>query len=161
MSLTAGAGVDVVLNSLSGAFIQAGVETLGRNGCFIEIGKRDILSAETMRTIRGDVRYLPFDLGDEVRRSPALATDLLNLLMRRIKSGELTPLPTTLFPMSAPHEAFRLMVQARHIGKIVLRQDLREVFGRRALPNSNPRQRHLSHYRRAGIFGNADGTRPR
>ena len=134
MSLTAGAGVDVVLNSLSGAFIQAGVETLGRNGCFIEIGKRDILSAETMRTIRGDVRYLPFDLGDEVRRSPALATDLLNLLMRRIKSGELTPLPTTLFPMSAPHEAFRLMVQARHIGKIVLRQDLREVFGRRALP---------------------------
>ena len=46
MSLTAGAGVDVVLNSLSGAFIQAGVETLGRHGCFIEIGKRDILSAE-------------------------------------------------------------------------------------------------------------------
>ena len=134
MSLTAGAGVDVVLNSLSGAFIQAGVETLGRNGCFIEIGKRGILSANTMRTIRDDVRYLPFDLGDEVRRSPVLATELLNLLMRRIKSGELTPLPITSFLMSAPHEAFRLMVQARHIGKIVLRQDLHEVSDQRALP---------------------------
>lgn len=134
MSLTAGAGVDVVLNSLSGAFIQAGVETLGRNGCFIEIGKRGVLSAETMRTIRDDVRYLPFDLGDEVRRSPVLASELLNLLIRRIKSGELTPLPITSFLMSAPHEAFRLMVQARHIGKIVLRQDLREVSDRRDLP---------------------------
>lgn len=134
MSLTAGAGVDIVLNSLSGAFIQAGVETLGRNGCFIEIGKRGILSASTMRTIRDDVRYLPFDLGDEVRRSPGLATELLNLLMRRIKSGELTPLPITSFPMSAPHEAFRLMSQARHIGKIVLRQDLHEIADRRALP---------------------------
>jgi acyl transferase domain-containing protein/NADPH:quinone reductase-like Zn-dependent oxidoreductase/NADP-dependent 3-hydroxy acid dehydrogenase YdfG/acyl carrier protein len=134
MSLTSGAGVDVVLNSLSGVFIQAGVETLGRHGCFIEIGKRGILSAEAMRTIRDDVRYLPFDLGDEVRRSPVLATELLNLLMRRIKSGELTPLPITSFPMSAPHEAFRLMAQARHIGKIVLRQDMQEVPGRRAVP---------------------------
>ena len=87
-----------------------------------------------MRTIRDDIRYLPFDLGDEVRRSPVLATELLNLLMRRIKSGELMPLPITSFLMSAPREAFRLMVQARHIGKIVLRQDLHEVSDRRALP---------------------------
>ena len=46
LNLTDGRGVDLVLNSLAGDFIDAGVNCLAPDGCFLEIGKRDIWSAE-------------------------------------------------------------------------------------------------------------------
>src|SRR6202012_167965 len=42
LEATHGEGVDVVLNSLPGAAIPAGLEALAPYGRFIEIGKRDI-----------------------------------------------------------------------------------------------------------------------
>ena len=42
MELTAGRGVDVVLNSLAGEAIPMGLSCLAEFGRFIEIGKRDI-----------------------------------------------------------------------------------------------------------------------
>ena len=42
MQRTAGEGVDVVLNSLGGEFINAGLAVLRRYGRFLELGKRDI-----------------------------------------------------------------------------------------------------------------------
>jgi len=41
---TNGEGVDVVLNSLAGEYIPAGLGLLRYRGRFLEIGKRDILS---------------------------------------------------------------------------------------------------------------------
>src|SRR5690606_13753266 len=43
---TAGEGVDVVLNSLSGDAVAAGLGVLRRGGRFVEIGKRDHLAVE-------------------------------------------------------------------------------------------------------------------
>jgi len=40
--ITAGRGVDIVLNSLAGEAIAKGVECLGPGGRFLEIGKRDV-----------------------------------------------------------------------------------------------------------------------
>ncbi len=45
MSVTNGEGVDVILNSLSGEFIQKSLSVLAEDGCFLEIGKRDILTS--------------------------------------------------------------------------------------------------------------------
>src|SRR5262249_33983624 len=42
MERTGGQGVNIVLNSLAGAFIPASLAVLGAHGRFVEIGKRDI-----------------------------------------------------------------------------------------------------------------------
>jgi NAD(P)-dependent dehydrogenase (short-subunit alcohol dehydrogenase family) len=45
---------------------------------------------------------------------------MLDEIVDAIARGELRPLPATSFPLGAAREAFRLMAQARHVGKIVL-----------------------------------------
>ena len=50
MAKTNGEGVAVVLNALSGEFIAKGLSVLASNGRFIEIGKREIWTAETGRS---------------------------------------------------------------------------------------------------------------
>jgi NAD(P)-dependent dehydrogenase (short-subunit alcohol dehydrogenase family)/acyl carrier protein len=51
---------------------------------------------------------------------PALFGELLTAF----KSGELRPLPTTVFQVEQTVEAFRFMAQAKHIGKIVVTRPL-------------------------------------
>ncbi len=51
IAATGGAGVDVVLNSLAGDFIPAGIRALARGGRFLELGKRGIWSAEAVAKI--------------------------------------------------------------------------------------------------------------
>ena len=55
---TGGAGVDVVLNSLTNeGFVAATVRATALNGRFVEIAKRDIWSAEQMAQARPDIDY--------------------------------------------------------------------------------------------------------
>src|SRR4029077_8954145 len=55
---TDGAGVDVVLNSLTNeGFIEATVRATAKNGRFVEIAKRDIWTAEQMSAVRPDIHY--------------------------------------------------------------------------------------------------------
>ena len=124
LAATGGAGVQVVLNSLAGDFITASLDALARGGRFIEMGKHGTEVALNMCARRPDMRHVTFDLGDEARRTPALAARLLEEAVRRVQSGEATLPAFQAHAMSAPHEALRLMAAGRHIGKLVFRQDL-------------------------------------
>ena len=120
LQATGGAGVDVVLNSLAGEFIGASFDVMANGGCFLEVGKRDLWSAEAVAALGKHIRYFPFDLGDVAMEGPKLIAEMLSALMTRFSSGELWPLPTTLYSFDDSAQAFRTMAQARHIGKIVL-----------------------------------------
>jgi acyl transferase domain-containing protein/NADPH:quinone reductase-like Zn-dependent oxidoreductase/NAD(P)-dependent dehydrogenase (short-subunit alcohol dehydrogenase family)/acyl carrier protein len=120
LAVTGGRGVDVVLNSLTGDFIPASLRTLAPGGCFLEMGKRDIWSAEEMAAQRSDVCYRVFDLGEEADADHALVGPMLDELSEALMAGALRPLPIRSYDMSAAAAAFRWMAQARHIGKIVL-----------------------------------------
>ncbi len=120
LKATDGHGVDVVLNSLSGELIQAGLEDLAPNGCFLEVGKRGIWSDEQVRAFRDDIRYFPFDLGEIAQENPESIRAMFLELMNAFKAEQLTPLPTTTYPTEQAATAFRTMAQAGHIGKIVL-----------------------------------------
>ncbi len=55
---TDGAGVDVVLNSLTNeGFVEATVRATAQNGRFAEIAKRDIWTPEQMAAARPDIDY--------------------------------------------------------------------------------------------------------
>lgn len=120
LQATAGAGVDVVLNSLAGDFIGASFETLAPGGCFLEVGKRGIWTEEAVKSLGKHIRYFPFDLGEVAMENRPLIAEMLRELMEKFASGELKPSPTAVYAMQDATDAFRTMAQARHIGKLVL-----------------------------------------
>jgi len=119
--LTAGQGVDVVLNALNGEYIPKSLGALGKGGRFVEIGKIDIWSPEKMHSERADVGYFPFDLGEEEQDNLGLIQSMFAELVGRFEAGELAPLPHRVFDVRHAVDAFRFMQQARHVGKVVLR----------------------------------------
>ena len=118
---TDGAGVDVVLNSLTNAgFIEATVRATAQNGRFIEIAKRDIWTREQMAAARPDIAYEIVALDATCVHDPDHIRRLLDEVSDGLASGEWTPLPAEIYPLTEAKTAFRRMQQARHIGKIVL-----------------------------------------
>jgi mycoketide-CoA synthase len=114
---TDGQGMDVVLNSLSGDFVDASLQLLPRGGSFIEIGKTDIRLAGDIAASHPGVDYRTYDLAgaspDQLRRAWTALTELF-------AAGILQPLPVTGYGLLQAPQAFREMSQARHTGKIVL-----------------------------------------
>ncbi|MCZ8379917.1 SDR family NAD(P)-dependent oxidoreductase [Mycobacterium sp. CPCC 205372] len=118
---TGGAGVDVVLNSLtSEGFIEATLKATARNGRFAEIAKRDIWSPEQMAEARPDIDYEIVALDTVMLTDPDRIRDLLTEVSDGLADGEWTPLPAEIYPLTESRAAFRRMQQARHIGKIVV-----------------------------------------
>jgi acyl transferase domain-containing protein/NADPH:quinone reductase-like Zn-dependent oxidoreductase/NADP-dependent 3-hydroxy acid dehydrogenase YdfG/acyl carrier protein len=120
MHLTEGRGVDIVLNSLAGEFIQKSVGVLAPGGAFLELGKRGTLTREDFSALRPDCKYYAYDLGEEAMADASLLPGMFAELSAAFSQRELTPLPTTIFPETQVVDAFRFMAQAKHIGKIVV-----------------------------------------
>lgn len=112
-----GHGVDAVLNSLSGEFVDASLRLLRDGGRFAEMGKTDIRDADQMASDHPGVTYRAFDLADV---PPARVAELFTELMDLFADGALAPLPLTAWPVHRAAEAFRHMQQAKHVGKLVL-----------------------------------------
>ncbi len=118
---TDGAGVDVVLNSLTNdGFIAATVRATAQGGRFAEIAKRDIWKPERMATVRPDIHYEIVALDGCIEREPERVGSLLAELADSMASGDLAPIAAEVYPITEAKTAFRRMQQARHIGKIVL-----------------------------------------
>ncbi len=122
LAATGGQGVDLVLNSLADEFIDRSVEVVATDGRFLEIGRRDVWTDERMSATRPDIDYHVVFLGDLSVHDPAAIQSMLQELMPRFESGELRPLPRTTYESADVVEAFRLMAQARHTGKVVVRR---------------------------------------
>ena len=119
---TNGDGVHVVLNSLSGEAIAKGLAVLRPYGRFIELGKRDIYEDAQLGLLPFQ-RNLSFHAVDVVqlgRDRPQQVTRLMRQVVREVAEGTLTPVPCTTFDLAEAQQAFRLMAQAKHVGKVVL-----------------------------------------
>ncbi len=121
LDVTDGAGVDVVLNSLTGeGFIEASLSCLAQGGRFVELARRDILSEDEMAALRPDVAYSILDLYVLKQEDPERPGAALKEVLARIATGELAPLTHTRWPLAETSAAMGFMRAARHIGKIVL-----------------------------------------
>ena len=90
---TGGLGVDVVLNSLSGEFIASSLSVLAQGGCFLEIGKRDVWTAERMAAARPDVAYHCYDILELCTQQPRVMREMLEEMGQSLADGSLQPLP--------------------------------------------------------------------
>jgi 1-acyl-sn-glycerol-3-phosphate acyltransferase len=134
---TGGRGVDVVLNSLSGAAIERGIDVLAPFGRFVEIGKRDVYEDAQIGLLafRNNLSYFVLELDRLELERPELAGRLFREVMRGFAEGTYTVTPHSVFAPGEVEDALRLMAQARHIGKIVVRmEDGAEIVGARARP---------------------------
>ena len=121
LDATGGAGIDVVLNSLTGeGFIEASLACLAQGGRFVELARRDILSEDEMAALRPDVSYSILDLYTLKQQDPARPGAALKEVLARIEAGKLAPLMHTRWPLAETSAAMGFMRGARHIGKIVL-----------------------------------------
>ena len=121
LEATRGAGVDVVLNSLTGeGFIEASLSCLAQGGRFVELARRDILSQEEMASVRPDVAYSILELDVLKKTEPAWVGRVLRDVMERLSAGQLNPIIHSRWPLAEAGAALRFMRSARHLGKIVV-----------------------------------------
>ncbi|WP_406728603.1 SDR family NAD(P)-dependent oxidoreductase [Streptomyces sp. GD-15H] len=117
LEATDGAGMDVVLNSLTGDFLQASLRLLPRGGRFVEMGKTEILRADDVAEQHPGVAYTAFDL---LEVDPDRIRSMLAELGELFRAGVLTPLPVTAWPAGQARAALRHLQHARHVGKLAL-----------------------------------------
>jgi polyketide synthase 12 len=116
-TVTGGRGVDVVLDSLSGDFVDASLRLVAPGGVFLEMGKTDIRDPETVSRDHAGVRYRAFDLFEA---GPERIAQILDELAALFGDDVLQPLPVTRFDVRRAPAALRYLSQARHVGKVVM-----------------------------------------
>jgi NADPH:quinone reductase-like Zn-dependent oxidoreductase/NAD(P)-dependent dehydrogenase (short-subunit alcohol dehydrogenase family) len=126
LRLTGGRGVDVVLNSLSGELLDASWETVASFGTFVEIGKADMYKRKTISMTPFDkcVSFVPVDLALMTKARVEMTHDGLREVFSWFEKGIFRPVtPVQTFPMGDISDAFRLIAQRKHVGKLVVVAD--------------------------------------
>jgi polyketide synthase 12 len=116
-TVTGGRGMDVVLDSLSGDFVDASLRLVAPGGVFLEMGKTDIRDPEVVERDHSGVRYRAFDLFEA---GPERIQQMLDELAALFGDDVLRPLPVTRFDVRRGPAALRYLSQARHVGKVVM-----------------------------------------
>jgi acyl carrier protein len=122
MDLTAGRGVDVVLNALASEAIPMGLSCLAEFGRFIEIGKRDIYqnSRLPLWALRRNASFHVVAMDAVFAGDAEQTRELMAEISGLVEQGALTALPYRSFPASRIDAAFRLMAGGKHTGKVVV-----------------------------------------
>lgn len=126
LRLTKDKGVDVVLNSLSGEWLNDSWECVARLGTFVEIGKTDIYKRShlSMAPFDRSITFAAVDLVVLFESQIERMNDEFKTVMGMFESGILTPVaPVTAIPISNIEEAFRLIASRKHTGKVVVEAD--------------------------------------
>ncbi len=119
---TGGTGVDVVLNSMPGEWIDASLGLLAAHGRFLEIGKTDIYQNRAIGLLpfQDNLSYSAIDLDRMFRFREAEVRELFREVTELFQDGTYQSTPLTSFRLSELAEAMRFMAGRRNIGKIVL-----------------------------------------
>ncbi|KAI9653650.1 MAG: Type I Iterative PKS [Bathelium mastoideum] len=121
---TGGRGVDVVLNSLTGEQMEAGLMSCARFGRFIEIGKRDIMDAASLglKDFERGLTFSVFDLS-EYFYSPRYEDHMTwkDLLTRAVEHfRRLGAFEPTVFDIATVSAAFKNFANTKRVGKIAV-----------------------------------------
>ncbi|MFI6134241.1 SDR family NAD(P)-dependent oxidoreductase, partial [Micromonospora sp. NPDC051141] len=118
LTATGGQGVEVVLNALTGEFVDASLDLLPRGGRFVEMGKTDTRDPAQVAADHPGVAYQAFNLPDAgADRIGQMLGEIADMFAADI----LQPLPVRVFESTEAVQALRYLQAARHVGKVVLR----------------------------------------
>jgi acyl transferase domain-containing protein/NADPH:quinone reductase-like Zn-dependent oxidoreductase/NADP-dependent 3-hydroxy acid dehydrogenase YdfG/acyl carrier protein len=122
LGVTGGEGVDLVLNSLFAEAMEQSLSLVKPFGRFLELGKRDYYgdSKIGLRPFRRNISYFGIDADQLLVNAPDLTKRIFTEIGALFEEGKLVPLPYRAFGFDEIGNAFRLMQNAGHIGKIVV-----------------------------------------
>lgn len=123
---TQGRGVDVVINSLAGEALRASWEIIAPNGRFIEVGKKDIQTLGTlpMFPFAKIATFSSVDPACLFQRSPRIIGKLISTVLEMYGAGQIAePTPLQALKGSDIGQAFHLMQNGKHHGKLVIEFD--------------------------------------
>jgi len=122
LDITEGEGIDLVLNSLAGEFIPAGMSILRQYGRFLEIGKRDIYENTRLEMLpfSKNISFIAIDLEPMIADSEPFFVEMFRELATAIENGQYKPAPTLAVPWEKVQEGMENIAAARHIGKVVV-----------------------------------------
>lgn len=117
---THGRGVDIVLNSLAEEKLIASVRCLARNGRFLEIGKVDMVSNNTLSisAFQKGISFYGIQLDNMYHCTHKYKLLLSNMVSNGLKNGAIKPIQAKIFPKSEIEAAFRYMASGKHMGKV-------------------------------------------
>ena len=118
-------GLDLVINTLSGQATEAGLGLLKPGGCFVELGRTNILTTTEVHALRPDIDYQIVAL-DEL--SDVEGGNLLRAAVQEIAQTGFAVPPLMTMPMAQLPKSIATMKAGAHIGKIVLTNPPRFVF---------------------------------
>jgi NADPH:quinone reductase-like Zn-dependent oxidoreductase/SAM-dependent methyltransferase len=121
--ITKNRGVDVVLNSLSGQGLVASWECIAPYGRFLEIGRKDIDSHNTlpMHPFLRNALFIGIDLTRLVEQRLDLLHKMLADIISLLEMKRVGPsYPLNVLPISQMEQAFRTLQSGQSTGKIVL-----------------------------------------
>lgn len=128
-AITGGEGVDVVLNAIAGESLLKSLSILAPYGRFVEIGKTDISKNNNLplQFFNKNLTFSALDMDRLAKERPHVLSRLLRTVGKLLDEGHFTAMPVQVFPAAQATEAFHLMGQSRHIGKVVLDMRNQEV----------------------------------
>jgi acyl transferase domain-containing protein/NADPH:quinone reductase-like Zn-dependent oxidoreductase/acyl carrier protein len=129
MKLTNGYGVDVVISAIAGEALYQSFSILAPFGRFIEIGKRDIVENNSLplEAFNRNLIFAAIDIDRMIKMKYSYFKNILQELSKGFNEGYFHALPTTEFAVSDITDAFRFMMQSKHIGKVVLQMHQQKV----------------------------------
>ncbi|KQR77808.1 type I polyketide synthase [Rhizobium sp. Leaf341] len=121
-AVTKGEGVDLVLNSLFAEAMEQSLSLMKPFGRFLELGKRDYFADSKigLRPFRRNISYFGIDADQLLVNQPDLTKRIFTEVGQLFEEGKFVPLPYRAFAHDEIGNAFRLMQNAGHIGKIVV-----------------------------------------
>ncbi|KAG5347678.1 FAS synthase, partial [Acromyrmex charruanus] len=137
-------GVDIVLNSLAEEKLIASVRCLAQNGRFLEIGKFDLVSNNSlgMSAFQKGISFHGIRLENLILKNRDIYLHWKRLLFTMVQNGlndgTIKPIQAKIFPKTNIEEAFRYMASGKHMGKIII--NIHE--------KDEPLNKHILAYRR-------------
>lgn len=120
--ITNNRGVDVVLNTLSGALIQKGLNCLASSGRYLEIAVHALKTSPRLdlsKLVRNQSIH-SIDLRRLILQEDLAVKELLKIMTTMLQTGEIVPAVSRIYPVHQMKEAFEYVGQGRHIGKVVI-----------------------------------------
>src|SRR5262249_4248677 len=111
--------------SLTGEAIPQGIASLAPCGRFLEIGKKDIYENRQVGLFpfHRNLSYFAIDLAWMAEARPEVIGKVLREVLENFQNRSLKAIPVKVFPFSKVVDAFHLMAQGKHIGRIVATAD--------------------------------------
>ena len=122
LAFTSGEGVDVVLASTVGEFLEANLALLKPGGKYLDVGKKLIYAGGTLplKFFLKSIQYHSVHFDELLRTTNGLIRSIVNEILHLLNENRLAVFPLNVYPISEVKQVFQEFAKSQHTGKYVV-----------------------------------------